>query len=694
MVNNRRTSNQLSILSFVASTSSDHHLSQLEENRDDAISQISSPTIDLDSDSDEPSIVSNPSPENYSAADNPGQSQDAQPEAQFSTTGTTTWNSATHASPADPLLPLKFHPPSTYKFPKRQFGASGEHYDVSSDAAFCYLCMKAEKEGKLLASTRREPAFISKGFTYWKEATTAFNKHQASTCHKEANEAINLLPNQLLGNVDDLMSQEAQEHKANNRKMLMKILQNIRFLARQGLSLRSHAEADNNFLQLFHLRGLDCPLVEPWMKKKSDKYLSHAIQNECLLLLSSHILRSVVSKIRESGCFTIMADECSDVSNKEQLTICIRWVDKHLKDHESFIGLYQVDGITADSLTHAIKVVLTQIALDLSNCRGQCYDRASNMSGSKNGVASQITRVEKRALYMHCYGHALNLAVGQTVKQSKICCEALEVAFEITKLIKFSPRRNALFDRIKADVAEEDSSGVGIRTFCPTRWTVRGNSIGAILENFNILTQLWEECLELKLDPDIKGRIIGVSTQMSKYSLIFGLKLCEKVLKITDNLSMTLQKQSLSAAQAQHVAQLTVETLKRMRTCESFENFFQLVEALQVKYKADPPVLPRKRKAPRRIEIGEGECYFSDDVKDYYRIQYYEVLDLAVSGISDRFDQPGYIMHSKLESLVIKAVNQEDYSNELQSVIAFYEEDFSKPDLETQLEILKSNFFH
>ena len=100
---------------------------------------------------------------------------------------------------------------------------------------------------------------------------------------------------------------------------------------------------------------------------------------------------------------------------------------------------------------------------------------------------------------------------------------------------------------------------------------------------------------------------------------------------------MILQKQSLSAAQAQHVAQLTVETLKRMRTSESFDNFYQLVEALRVKFKADPAVLPRKRRAPKRIEIGEGES-FTDDVKDYYRIQYYEVLDLAVSGISDRFD--------------------------------------------------------
>ena len=43
-----------------------------------------------------------------------------------------------------------------------------------------------------------------------------------------------------------------------------------------------------------------------------------------------------------------MADECTDTSNKEQFTICIRWVDKDLVDHESFIGLYQVDNIGAD----------------------------------------------------------------------------------------------------------------------------------------------------------------------------------------------------------------------------------------------------------------------------------------------------------------------------------------------------------
>ena len=68
---------------------------------------------------------------------------------------------------------------------------------------------------------------------------------------------------------------------------------------------------------------------------------------------------------------------------------------------------------------------------------------------------------------------------------------------------------------------------------------------------------------------------------MSQYKLLFGLKLCERILKITDNLSKTLQKQSLSAAEAQTIAEMTVKTLKGIRTDEAFELFFQLLERIR-----------------------------------------------------------------------------------------------------------------
>ena len=144
----------------------------------------------------------------------------------------------------------------------------------------------------------------------------------------------------------------------------------------------------------------------------------------------------------------------------------------------------------------------------------------------------------------------------------------LETAFEITKLIKFSPKRNATFDRIRPE--DEDPSSIGIQTFCPTRWTMRGDLIESIIINYNSLNILWEECLETNLQPDVKGRIIGVQAQMWQFSLLFSLKLCECILKVTDNLSKTLQNKSLSAAELQHVTELIVTILKKVRTENDF----------------------------------------------------------------------------------------------------------------------------
>ena len=401
--------------------------------------------------------------------------------------------------------------------------------------------MRCETE-KFLASTRRDSAFISKGFTYWKEGPKAFKKHQESECHREAVDALIILPHCTM-DVGEQASVQHQVEKAVNREMLLLVLQNIRFLVRQGLPLRGDGdESASNFL---HLRGIDHEGVDAWLNKKTNKYTSPVIQNECLKLMALHILRDVSRSIADSHCFSIMADECTDCSNKEQFTINIRWVDLQLNEHEEFIGLYQVNTIDCHTLVSAIRDVLQRMNVLISDCRGQCYDGASNMSGARKGVVSLITKEESRALCTHCYGHALNLAVADTVKQSKICKDALDTAFEITRLIKFSPKRNAAFDRIKAS-SEEDgfSSPIGIRTFSHTQWTVRGDAIESILVNYSALGDLWEECLqsEVRLDPDVKARIIGVHYQMSTFSRLFGLKLCECVLKTTDNLSRALQK--------------------------------------------------------------------------------------------------------------------------------------------------------
>ena len=128
--------------------------------------------------------------------------------------------------------------------------------------------------------------------------------------------------------------------------------------------------------------------------------------------------------------------------------------------------------------------------------------------------------------------------------------------------------------------------------------------------------EIMDECLQLKLQPDVEGRIIGV--KMLHYKLIFGLHLCERILKITDNLSKTLQTEKLTDLQAQQIAKYTIQTLQGMRTDDAFNLFYEHVDGLRQHTDTEEPVLPRKRRAPSRYEIGEGEVYCSPTAKDHY----------------------------------------------------------------------------
>ena len=215
------------------------------------------------------------------------------------------------------MIPAKFHPAKSFSFPKQSFGSKNEkcsfrvewhqkyswlHYDVITDAAFCYPCMKAEREKKYKSSTKHDPAFISKGFTNWKDATVAFNKHLKSDCHKEGVE-IDELPKKT-GDVGEKLSTEHKKEKELNREMFRRILQNICYLARQGLALKGHDNgANSNFTQLLRLRAFDCPAVLTWMEKKTNKYTSGNIQNECPQVMALHILRQISPDIAKNKIF-------------------------------------------------------------------------------------------------------------------------------------------------------------------------------------------------------------------------------------------------------------------------------------------------------------------------------------------------------------------------------------------------------
>ena len=131
-----------------------------------------------------------------------------------------------------------------------------------------------------------------------------------------------------------------------------------------------------------------------------------------------------------------MVGETTDISNKKQAVHCFRWVSDDLIAHEEFVRPYGIVNTEAQTLVNIILYVLTRLNLSIKKLRDQCYDGASAMSGPCSGVAKEISDLESKAVYAHCYGHSLNLACMDTIKSSKVMQEALDITGEITKLVK------------------------------------------------------------------------------------------------------------------------------------------------------------------------------------------------------------------------------------------------------------------
>ena len=174
-------------------------------------------------------------------------------------------------------------------------------------------------------------------------------------------------------------------------------------------------------------------------------------------------------------------------------------------------------GTVADQIVFLINYILLRMNLRLQDARGQCYDGAAAMTGAKSGVATQIKAINGKCLYTHCYGHALNLAVNDSIKSVACLKGVFEVVHEICKLIKKSPKRNTKLDEIRK---QSNNDSKGIYALCPTGWTVRGEALESLLNNYDELMNFWDWSIDTLYDTEMKARIRGVQANIPTFDCV------------------------------------------------------------------------------------------------------------------------------------------------------------------------------
>lgn len=132
---------------------------------------------------------------------------------------------------------------------------------------------------------------------------------------------------------------------------------------------------------------------------------------------------------------------------------------------------------------------------------------------------------------------------------------------------------------------------------------------------------------------------------------------------------------------------LAEQFVSRQRTDNAFDSFYSSVVIDSKKVTAEP-VLPRQRRPPKRIDDGTSPHTFSTP-KDYFRKQYFEVLDIIASELNSRFQQKrGIPMAVALEKVLLHATHGFDDSWTLPDELQLYEKDVDLKQLIPQLRML------
>ena len=124
------------------------------------------------------------------------------------------------------------------------------------------------------------------------------------------------------------------------------------------------SEENSNFHQLLKLRAQENPEIVEWLRKRDGKYKLPEIQNDLQETIALGMMRQISTNMQNATFSTIMADETADVSNKEQLLICIRWVDVCFVIHKDFTGMHPLERTNADQVVATLKNVLLRINLN------------------------------------------------------------------------------------------------------------------------------------------------------------------------------------------------------------------------------------------------------------------------------------------------------------------------------------------
>ena len=483
-----------------------------------------------------------------------------------------------------PDIDFKFPPVKGRKFQHKYLRKySWLVYSRQENGGYCLPCALFAKSTDV---RKGKGALVETAFNTYGKISEVCDNHAERGYHKDAVTDCDAFVALMRGkreSIDIQLRKGARDTIMNNRKKFHSIIETIVLCGRQNIALRGHRDSatdlegpqsastnHGNFWALlnFRISAGDTHLRDHLhTASRNAMYTSPVIQNQIINILGDTVRDTILRKVRKSLCYTLIADEVTDSSNKEQLCIVLRYVEPESTFiREDLVAFLECDtGVTGEALAEKMLGFVTT-HLDPLKMRGQDYDGGGNMSGKTNGAAARITTVYRLALYTHCASHCLNLAVVASIEEPSVR-NMIGILNRVSIFFSAHPKRQKKLEEAIHNTQPE-SKVVNLKDLCRTRWLERIDAVdrmkrlhSSIVACFETISAEGRHKWSAESVTDVSTLLLAITTT----EFITALVITNECLHYLLGLTRSLQQEAKDIVRAMSELTTLTTTLKEVR---------------------------------------------------------------------------------------------------------------------------------
>ena len=192
--------------------------------------------------------------------------------------------------------------------------------------------------------------------------------------------------------------------------------------------------------------------------------------------MSSDILETLITKLKTTEKFSLQIDESTDIKNRAQLIIIVRFVDEDsIKEHYFFCKELP-EKTTGEEIFRATDDFFKTYGIQWSNCTSVCTDGAAAMVGNKKGFVSCVKRQNPTIQITHCCKHREALMAKNLPEE---LLQTISECVQIVNIIKSRALNSRIFQILCAEMGSEYQS---LLYYTEVRWLSRGKVMARLFE--------------------------------------------------------------------------------------------------------------------------------------------------------------------------------------------------------------------